>query len=504
MQPVSTRTKLVSSIGVILFLGFMAVNFANYHVSRKSVRQALIHNELPLTSNNIYSEIQASLLRPIYISSLMANDTFLKDWLLDGEINVDRVTKYLREIRDRYNVFSTFVVSNITKRYYHFAGVLKTVSPNVPKDSWFFTMESYPQNYRVDVDFNEAAGFALTIFINHKIFDYGGRFIGVTGLGLNAIAVSDLIQKYMRTYHRNIYLVGRDGLIKGHKDNRVVEKVNIRNKPGISQVADELLSRESGFLEYRSSGDNILLTYRFIPELDWYLVVEQPEGAAMKEIRQTFYVNTGISLSIIVVVLLISGYTVNLFQQRLESMAKVDKLTGVYNRQFFEALCENAIKRVRRNGSPLSLMAFDVDSFKVINDRYGHLLGDRILHEVAQSAKRAVRSSDVIARWGGDEFLVLMHGCDGAQASQVAEKCRQRMTAEIHLPERDSLVTISAGVAQYHEGDSYEALLARADDGLYQAKHQGRNQVVRVASDADSSETLRARQPKTGAPVGDG
>lgn len=481
MHALSIRTKLIASIGLILLLGFLGINFANYYVSKKSVREALIHNELPLTSDNIYSEIQASLLRPIYVSSLMANDTFLKDWMLNGEHDVDKVTRYLREIRDRYDVFSTFVVSNITKRYYHFNGVLKTVSPESEKDSWFFSMESYPNNYRVDVDSNEAAGFALTIFINHKIFDDQGQFIGITGLGLNAVGISDLIQRYKQTYHRDIYLVGRDGMIKGHEDNRVIEKLNIRDKPGIAQVADQLLSKEAGFLEYRQDGDNILLTFRFIPELDWYLVVEQPESRALREIRHTFYFNTGFSFAIIAVVLIISSLTVNRFQKQLESMARHDKLTGLYNRQYFDVLYDNEIKRVRRSKRPLSVIAFDVDLFKPINDRYGHLEGDRVLREVAACARQIVRRSDVISRWGGDEFMILMHDCAQAQAFQVAEKLREKVLSDVRSPDDEMPVTISAGVTQYREDDTYEAFLDRADDALYQAKHEGRNQ-TRVAA----------------------
>jgi diguanylate cyclase (GGDEF)-like protein len=487
MHSISTRTRLIVSIGLILLLGFLATNLANYYMSRKSVREKLIRNELPLTSNNIYSEIQAGLLRPIYISSLMANDTFLKDWMIDGEKDVAKVTKYLREIRDRYDVFSTFVVSSITGRYYYFDGILKTVSRNSKKDSWFFSMEDHPADYRVDVDTNEAAKNELTIFINHKLFDYQGRFMGVTGIGLNAVGVSKLIQKYKATYKRNIYFVDRSGMIKSHENNRIIDKLNIRDKPGIAAVADTLLAGKEGILEYRLGGDNILLTYRFIPELDWFLIVEQPESEALAGIRQTFLVNTAIGLLITLAVLLISGFTVDRFQRRLESMAKLDRLTGLYNRQYFDAICESAIRRLARIPRPLSVIVFDIDAFKTINDRYGHLAGDQVFKDVAACARRVVRDSDVVARWGGDEFIVLLNECDEARAYGVAEKLRKEVAAAVRTPGGDEQVTISAGVAQHRRGDTYERLLERADDCLYRAKQGGRNQTQRPADDGRGS-----------------
>lgn len=473
-----TRNRLVAAIGAILVLGFITVNLANYYVSSSSVRDALINNELPLTSDNIYSEIQSSLLRPIYVSSLMANDTFLKDWMLDGEQDERKITKYLGEIRDRYQISSSFLVSDMTHRYYHFRGVLKSVSPTTSKDGWFFSMRDHPANYRVDVDANEAERNKLTIFINHKVFDYDGRFIGVTGLGLDAINISELIRRYKQEYKRDIYFVDHSGLIKSHGDDHLIDKANIHEQGGISAVADELLGQERGFLKYALNGDTILLSYRFIPELDWYLIVEQPESAALRPIRRALWVNIGISVLITALVLLISAYAANRYQRRLEVMARTDKLTGLVNRQHFDLLFENAMRNTERRREPMSLIVFDIDYFKPVNDRFGHLEGDRLLLAVADTARASVREADIISRWGGDEFIILLINCDEANAVQTAESLRNRVNESVRLPESSETVTISAGVAQYRHGESYEGLLDRADRRLYAAKKNGRNCTV--------------------------
>lgn len=470
--------RLLMALAAILLIGFLAVNFLNFQVSRKAVREALVEHELPLTSDNIYSEIQASLLRPIYISSLMAHDTFLKDWMVAGEHNPSKVTRYLHEIQRRYDVFSTFVVSALTRRYYHFNGILKEVSPASAKDQWFFTMENHDQGYRVDLDTNEAASNQLTIFVNHKIHDDTGRFIGVTGLGLDVTAVAELIEHYRSRYGREIFFVDRRGVVKSHRDDRFVGRVNIREKTGLGSVADEILSGEDGSTSYTGEDGQVFVRYRFIPELDWYLVVESPEKATLAPLRRSLYTNLLIGSLITLLVLVISGYTVHRFQARLERLATIDPLSGLFNRHFFEALFENAVNTARRYDHKLALILFDIDLFKAINDEYGHLVGDAVIKQVATILKTGRRETDIASRWGGDEFAMLLTDCDSASAERIAEDLRRRVPEEVHVPHHNLVVTISLGVASWRRGEDLQDLTARADVSLYAAKEQGRNCVA--------------------------
>ena len=474
----TTRWKLLFILGTILVSGFIGVNYANYLVSSNSIRSALINNELPLTSNNIYSEIQASLLRPIYISSLMANDTFLKEWVVEGEQDIERITRYLTEIQNKYQAASTFLVSANTLRYYHTGGILKSVSPNVPKDAWFFSMESHDKNYRVDVDANEANRNHLTIFVNHKLHDFEGNFIGITGLGLDVMNVALMIDRYSENYQRNIYFVDRKGFIKSHPDHSIIDRVNILKMPGIASVAETLLGGDNGFLVYDRADNTVLLSYRYIPELDWFLLVELPEDVALAPLRQALYFNLVISAVITLLVLLISGFTVHRFQASLESMARTDKLTGLYNRQFFDALFSHTMDNLGRHTTRLSLALFDIDHLKTVNDQEGHLAGDRLLQSVALLAREHVRKNDVIARWGGDEFVILFQECDATTAVRLMDRIRERIVAAINTGGETLHKSISAGVAEYEPGDTCETLLARADSQLYEAKRQGRNRVV--------------------------
>lgn len=166
----------------------------------------------------------------------------------------------------------------------------------------------------------------------------------------------------------------------------------------------------------------------------------------------------------------------------VRARAALDPLTGVCNRGTFDRAIRQAIQRARNAGSPLSLVMFDIDHFKGVNDTFGHPAGDAVLVAFAEAVVAQVRDDDVVARFGGEEFAVLLPGAGEAVASSVAERVRVA-TARLAYPEpaQNVRVTVSAGVAVLQDKDSVKSVLRRADTALYAAKHAGRNQ-VRIAA----------------------
>ena len=157
-------------------------------------------------------------------------------------------------------------------------------------------------------------------------------------------------------------------------------------------------------------------------------------------------------------------------------MAKLDKLTGLYSRQYFDAVFEVALKSMARRSRSQSIVLFDIDSFKHINDQYGHLAGDAVIREVAKCAQSVVRASDIICRGGGDEFMILLDNCSAANARQIVDKLRVLIRDHACRSDSGIAVSVSAGVTEYRSGDTYDSILDRADRALYAAKQNGRNQ----------------------------
>jgi diguanylate cyclase (GGDEF)-like protein len=164
---------------------------------------------------------------------------------------------------------------------------------------------------------------------------------------------------------------------------------------------------------------------------------------------------------------------------RIGELATHDELTGLVNRRRMQELLEQDRRRSQRAGHPWCLALIDVDHFKRVNDEHGHAVGDEVLRALARIGLAQVRKNDVLARWGGEEFVLLLQDIEPSMALIAVDRLRQRVVAEpvccggLELP-----ITFSAGLAQHIVGETVEQTLARADHALYEAKAQGRNRIV--------------------------
>jgi len=171
--------------------------------------------------------------------------------------------------------------------------------------------------------------------------------------------------------------------------------------------------------------------------------------------------------------------------KNLEELASTDRLTGAWNRRHFETALEAEVHRALRFGHPLSVVMFDIDHFKRVNDEFGHQAGDRVLTEFAACIRSGLRKSDSLTRWGGEEFIVLMPNTPLAAARIAAERFRKRVDAQTF--NAVGSLTASFGVAQFIADETVEDLLARVDGAVYRAKNDGRNRV-----EIDSTGVLEA------------
>ena len=178
--------------------------------------------------------------------------------------------------------------------------------------------------------------------------------------------------------------------------------------------------------------------------------------------------------------------TLRAANEKLRRLAMVDDLTETYNRRYLRHALQLETTRAARRGEPLSCAIIDCDHFKAINDRYGHLPGDEVLAELAQVLMHSVKMTDIVARYGGDEFCLLMPDTTTVQAVRVADRLRRRVEKHLFGPQRDIRLTLSIGLSgtDQSEAGNETALLPRADAALYQAKTTGRNRLVTCARGA--------------------
>lgn len=156
----------------------------------------------------------------------------------------------------------------------------------------------------------------------------------------------------------------------------------------------------------------------------------------------------------------------------LYNLATKDEKTSLYNHLFFKNVLGIELEKARR-GKPLSLVMIDIDFFKKVNDNCGHLTGDRILFSLAKLLKKSLRKSDIIARFGGEEFFIMLPNTPLDKATKIAERLRKSVENTNFKPK----ITISLGVAEYKKGDNQKKLIERVDSALYKSKQSGRNKV---------------------------
>ena len=182
---------------------------------------------------------------------------------------------------------------------------------------------------------------------------------------------------------------------------------------------------------------------------------------------------------------LVRVYVMDITQRKLAEdelylLATTDSLTGIANRREFSTILAREVELAKRYGTPVSLAMYDLDYFKLVNDTFGHDAGDHVLQAVTSLVKENIRAPDIVARWGGEEFMLLMPQSDMGAASNVAEKLRLAIAE--HDFDKVGKLTVSFGVTAFESGDDKNSLLKRVDDALYRAKEHGRNRVEALDS----------------------
>jgi signal transduction histidine kinase len=276
----------------LLLAGFLTNSISDYLVARDNVRKTITQSTLPLTSDNVYSEIQRDLLSPIFIASLMASDTFLRDWVIAGEQDESSIVRYLHEIKIEYSTVTSFFVSEKSRNYYYAHGLLKEIREGDPRDEWYFRVREMSEPYEINVDSDMANRDQMTIFINYRVKDYAGNFIGATGVGLTVNKVNNLISSYEARYNRQIYFVNQSGdIVLSPTNSPMLKYKGLHDIRGLKNHAEALLSGKVQSLDYYRDGHQRILNCRYVPELNWYLIVEQSEDELLTPLRRQLYVN---------------------------------------------------------------------------------------------------------------------------------------------------------------------------------------------------------------------
>lgn len=452
----------------------MITTLLSYWVSTKIIRETLSSQTVPLTGRHIANNIGDQILRPLFISKEMANNAFLKNWITNGEKDQAKVINYLRSIKKRHKVESAFLISNISKNYYHNEGLLRPISPTKKSDNWYHELINSKDLYNVSISFDDRKN-SLNVFIDYRVSGNQNKTIGITGVGIKLTNLIEIIKEYEVKYESKIYFIDSQGQVidsnkKANSDSAIT--YSALEKKFQEKIAKN--TESEGQLEYHANGNLHQVYYTYIPEVKWHLVIDKNESDIIAPLHRITVINLIISAFSTALVSVLLFPRLHKFQKHLEKAAQTDVLTKLSNRYHFDQQFSSYLKDIGL-GTHFALILVDIDHFKKINDDFGHLAGDKVLTEIGQVLKKSIRQNDLVARWGGEEFIILLKDCPRENAKIIAEKlCK---TASEYNFKIDRQVTVSCGMASSLGNEQEDEVLSRADRALYNAKEKGRNRV---------------------------
>ena len=472
-----SKRRFLSILFALIIFGFIGTSIASYMFTSRMINKEVKESSLPLASELVHSELYILLEAPVATVSLMAKDTFVKEWVLSGEKNRKEIESYLAEVLKSKGVFTSFFVSEQSHQYYHPNGSIRTISKNNPENEWYFQAREMNKDYEIISSIDEMNENVVVLFINHRVIADDGRFMGIVGIGMSTNYLLSRMDSLYSQYNLHSYFINREGkVILSNNDFKISS--NIRGDSQLAFHADQIINSNELNLQIDREGKKVFVRSRFMPELDWYLITEKLTDNRKEFLNTTLIGNISIALFITFGVLLISNVTINRYEKQLEDMATIDPLTGAYNRRAFEAIFDASAKMSHRNNETMAGLMIDLDHFKSVNDTFGHLTGDKVLKEVSHVIQKNIRDSDSLCRWGGEEFFVLLKGCDLTNAFELTEKVRLAVECmAISTKGQDLTVTVSIGVSFCGPSEGLLSFIGRADEAMYQAKEEGRNRL---------------------------
>ena len=473
---------------LILIVGFTGTIVASFLISKNTLINTLTEQSLPAISDNIYAEAQKLTLRPKAISIQLANDTVARDWLVNGEGDPEQISQFLKDIKNKNNALTSFLISDHTRHLYNGAGIAKTLNIAEPIDNWYFQLRSLKSPYEMNLNSDPLNHDLITISINSKVVDTSGKFIGLVGLwgiNLNLDNLKNAINRYQQHSHSNIYFVNNQGDIVFSSAQGNDRRDNLNMVDGIKSIAKQILANQKNTattLEYGSNGNTNLVSVRYLPEFGWHLIIDKNLDEELKPQLNVLLINVSIGLVLTLLLTIVGFFTIRRYEAKLEKSATTDTLTKLLNRHAFDFVFEQALLDAERSRQPMCTVLLDIDLFKKINDKQGHLVGNHVLREIAAISKRSLRESDVICRWGGEEFLILLKNCTLEKATSIAENLRTTIAANdfsrtTDLTRTRLSITVSMGVAECRDSETEDSVFERAEQALAQAKKNGRNSV---------------------------
>lgn len=471
---------LISNLIIVLsivagFIGIVHRDTSSY----QDLVEKHLENIVSLADINISKHIENSMTKPVMVSKTMANDEFLKGWILHEQDKdnayLDTLYSYLKAYQVKYNYDTVFCISAKTGSYYYQDGFNKTISQNNDHDVWYYNFIESGNEYDLEIDTNEASDNSITVFVNFRVEDDDGNLLGIIGVGLHESSIEEMIRTYEKDYDLSVYIINSGGAKTSFEGdtNIFIKESTLAQRTKINGNINLNKSGESKLQWFTSGKERKCLITKYSDALGWYLILEKDTNSIsstfQKGIKRNF---VQMLITLAACIMVTTAVFVN-YNQRMVEIENTDELTGLSNRKLFSKKYPKFLRKHREKKK--TLFMFDIDRFKGINDTFGHVFGNAVLAMVGENLQKTINEYGIASRWGGDEFLGIMT-VEPDEAEQIL-----KMFMELLKNQEENIccsVTISVGIAEYDEKLSTEQMIKKVDEAMYQSKQGGRNTIT--------------------------
>ena len=300
----SLRIKISVILTAVIVLLLIGVSLISYNIARNLYTEKVVKDELPLAVSNVAGEIGYAIDKIINTSYQMTKNDYLLKWIDEGEPKDGLATlfNYNTDLMKAFNLSTAMFVSDKTLNYYTNDKILKQLSKDNPRDSWYFDVKNGKEVNSLNIQVSEATG-SLTLYVNSKV-EKDGKFYGVSAIGMNLDDIVNLVTSKTMGEGSKFLMVDSSGIVKIEKSDRV-GKVNVKDVLG-KEKFDVLMNKNGGVIRHFNGTRNLIIGSKYIPSLDWYLFGEMDEDVLLKDLRTLFYSAIGVILAAIIISVIVS------------------------------------------------------------------------------------------------------------------------------------------------------------------------------------------------------
>ena len=479
MRRLYKKYQLMVWLGLLLICGGIVSTAVIRELGRDLLTAHGANQAVPLAAANLGAALQRDISLAVIGVAGLADDVVLREAASNPDTDRDSLLAHLRLLQHGADTSRYFLILRRDQSYLDGQGVTRVARPDELRGDW--DKPGRFTQYAAAVDVTGDPGSTQLLTVRVPLLDADQHCIAIVGVAGPMEAFRRSLIQVSGDGALGVYLIDPNGAIV-LADKHSEQSGNIRAIPALQALADTLLKNQQSQRAYTANFDQSSLQLVTAPIIGpglTLLVLEKPgyhNSNPANEVWSLVQVSALCAGVLTLLAVALAWFWITRYHQHVRNLASRDSMTGLLNRQSFVQSFKEASLEMQRLKLPLSLILFDIDSLKKINETQGHASGDRVIRELARLSRRSVRGSDILCRWGGEQFVLLLKRCELDQAYKIAEQLRLNVqNHQFNHNNRTTPVTISLGVAQWTESETMDDLATRVDEAVGLAKAEGRN-----------------------------